>query len=131
MLAARNRLRRSVDFRRAVRHGARASRPTLVLHVLLDSDDAAAVAGASTLQAAPARVGFVVGRAVGGGVVRNRVQRQLRHLLRERVSRLPAGSLVVVRATPAAAGAEAAALAQDVDAALSQLLGSVVDRGRR
>jgi ribonuclease P protein component len=131
VLAARNRLRRSVDYRRTVRYGARASRPTLVLHILLESHDAAAVAGASSHEAAPAQVGFVVGRAVGGAVVRNRVQRRLRHLLRERVSRLPAGSMVVVRATPAAAGAQAAALAQDVDAALSQLVGAAADRGRR
>ena len=51
----------------------------------------------------PARVGFVVSRAVGSAVTRNRVKRRLRHLMRERVAGLDRGSLLVVRANPAAA----------------------------
>lgn len=67
-----------------------------------------------------ARVGFVVPRAVGGAVVRNRVRRQLRHLMRARLAELPAGSSVVVRALPAAATVSATILAADLDAALSR-----------
>ena len=67
------------------------------------------------------KVGFVVGRSVGGAVVRHRVQRQLRHLMRARLDRLPRGALVVVRALPAAAGTRSARLGEDLDAALRRL----------
>jgi ribonuclease P protein component len=70
----------------------------------------------------PARVGFVVGKAVGGSVVRHRVQRRLRHLMRTRLGSLPAGALVVVRALPAAACASSAVLARDLDAALDAVI---------
>ncbi len=70
-------------------------------------------------------VGFVVGRAVGGSVQRHRVTRQLRHLVRARLDRLPGGSRTVVRALPAAHGRHAAELAADLDAALGALLRGV------
>ena len=72
--------------------------------------------------ASAARVGFVVGRAVGNSVIRHRTVRRLRHLVRDRLHRLPAGSIVVVRALPPAAGADSAALGRDLDAALARLL---------
>lgn len=71
------------------------------------------------------RAGFVVSKAVGNAVVRNRVKRRLRHLVRERLSQLPAGSLVVVRALPGAGDAGLDELARDLDAALQRLLGGV------
>ena len=46
----------------------------------------------------PARVGFVVPRAVGPAVIRNQVRRRLRHLVRDRLDRLPDGTRLVVRA---------------------------------
>jgi ribonuclease P protein component len=64
-----------------------------------------------------------VSKAVGGSVERNLVKRRLRHLVRERLSVLPPGSLVVVRALPGAGGADHAQLALDLDAALTRLLG--------
>lgn len=67
---------------------------------------------------APPKVGFVVSRAVGNAVTRNRVRRRLRHLAREHVVDLPAGALVVVRALPAAATAPYRRLAADLAAAL-------------
>jgi ribonuclease P protein component len=69
----------------------------------------------------PPRVGLVVSKGVGGSVVRHRVSRQLRHLLRDRLDRLPAGSRLVVRAAPAAASASSAALGVDLDAALARV----------
>lgn len=71
-------------------------------------------------------MGFVVGRTVGGAVIRHRVQRQLRHLMRARLNVLPAGALVVVRALPAAAGMSSAALGADLDRTLRRLLDSSV-----
>jgi len=73
----------------------------------------------------PALVGFVVSRAVGPAVVRNRVKRRLRALVADRVGQLPAGLLLVVRANPAASTASGTALAADVDAALPRLLRAI------
>jgi ribonuclease P protein component len=63
-------------------------------------------------------VGFVVGRAVGPAVTRNQVRRRLQHLIAARLDRLPAGTRLVVRATPGAAGRSSAARADALDAAL-------------
>jgi len=68
------------------------------------------------------RVGFVVSKAVGNAVMRNRVKRRLRHLVQERLVALPDESLLVVRALPAAADASYATLATDLDAALRRLV---------
>jgi ribonuclease P protein component len=95
VLPAAARLTSGESFRRGVREGRRAGSRTLVLHLAVS-------AGAGE---APARAGFVVGRSVGGAVVRNRVRRRLRHLVRERYADLPAGTTLVVRALPAAADA--------------------------
>jgi ribonuclease P protein component len=68
----------------------------------------------------PARIGFVVSRAVGNSVVRHRVQRRLRHLCRERLGDLPPGCELVVRALPAAAAASYAELGADLDRCLQR-----------
>lgn len=73
----------------------------------------------------PPVVGFVVSRAVGNAVVRNRVKRRLRHLAREHVSSLPGSCVLVVRALPAAGGAPGRALAED----LAHCVGRVTVRG--
>lgn len=67
-------------------------------------------------------VGFVVSKAVGNAVVRNRVKRRLRALVRDRMTSLPPGSLVVVRALPASAEADFARLGVDLDACLGRSL---------
>ncbi|MFF0266050.1 ribonuclease P protein component [Kribbella sp. NPDC004536] len=110
MLPASNRLRRSDDFRRAVRSGRRAARRAVVLHVLAEAG-----------QPGPPRVGFVVNKAVGNAVLRNRVHRRLRAVLASRLPDLPAGSLTVVRALPSSAAASYDELVADVDGALRRL----------
>ncbi|MEU7697294.1 MULTISPECIES: ribonuclease P protein component [unclassified Streptomyces] len=119
MLPTENRLRRREDFATAVRRGRRAGRPLLVVHLRSGATNPHAP-GES---ASPARAGFVVSKAVGGAVVRNKVKRRLRHLVRDRLTELPPGSLVVVRALPGAGDAEHAQLSRDLDAALQRLLG--------
>jgi ribonuclease P protein component len=71
----------------------------------------------------PARVGFVVSRAVGNSVVRHRVQRRLRHLCRERLSAFPSGCEIVIRALAPAAVASYAELGADLDRCLQRGLG--------
>ena len=121
MLPTENRLRRRQDFATAVRRGRRAGRPLLVVHLSNDSDTRDPHAAGRS--ASPARAGFVVSKAVGNAVTRNLVKRRLRHLVRERLSVLPPGSLVVVRALPRAGDADHSQLARDLDAALGRLLG--------
>nr|WP_255629073.1 ribonuclease P protein component [Cellulomonas wangsupingiae] len=100
-------MRRSADFQQAVRRGARGGRDTLVVHLTTTTDPG------------PPAVGLVVSKAVGNAVTRNRVKRRLRALVTARLDALPAGSLLVVRAQAAAAGATSSRLAQDLDAALA------------
>ncbi|RLV01436.1 ribonuclease P protein component [Streptomyces griseocarneus] len=119
MLPSESRLRRREDFAIAVRRGRRAGRPLLVVHLRTGTTDPH-TPGETAL---PVRAGFVVSKAVGVAVVRNRVKRRLRHLMRERLDLLPAGSLVVVRALPGAGEADHDQLARDLDTALQRLLG--------
>ena len=70
----------------------------------------------------PARVGFVVSKAVGNAVVRNRVKRRLRHLAREHVSSLPGSAVLVVRALPDAAAAAYPELGADLTRCLERVL---------
>ena len=109
MLAAAQRMRRSADFTAAVRGGRRAGRGTVVVHFL----------GEKPAQTSAACAGFVVSKAVGNAVVRNRVRRRLRHLVRPLLGGLPAGSLLVIRALPAAAEASFATLGGDLERALA------------
>jgi ribonuclease P protein component len=74
-------------------------------------------------QACPGpRAGFVVGKAVGGSVVRHRVTRRLRAVVRDELDRLPATADLVVRARPEAATATSRQLARDLRSGLDRLL---------
>jgi len=106
VLAAEQRLRRAAEFSAAVRTGDRGSRGGLVVH-LLRGDRATAP-----------RAGFVVPRAVGPAVTRNKIRRRLRHLLRDRMRTLAPGTDLVVRVLPAAAGETYQRLGEDLDAAI-------------
>lgn len=113
----------------AVRGGRRAGRGIVVVHLDLPTMSPSAGPESATLEparpavaeqdSAPARAGFVVSKAVGPAVVRNTVRRRLRHLVRERLTTLPAGTTLVVRALPGAADLPYDRLAADLDAALA------------
>jgi ribonuclease P protein component len=96
-----------VDFRSVVRSGRRASSRLVVVHLTTDQPSAST------------RVGFVVSRAVGPAVVRNRVKRRLRHLMRDRLGDVPPGAMMVVRANPAARTASYGEVARDLDRCLA------------
>jgi ribonuclease P protein component len=144
MLAATDRLRRRDEFSATVAGGRRAARGALVVHAAARPmaavetvkpdgppdhrvEEAVLKAPSTRNQVRNApkpavRAGFVVSKAVGGAVVRNRVRRRLRHLMRSRLDRLPDGTDVVVRATPAAADRTYAGLGADLDGALSVII---------
>lgn len=81
--------------------------------------------GEASASSRPTRVGFVVSRAVGHSVLRHHVQRQLRHLCRERLAALPPGSELVVRALAPAAHATYQELGADLDRCLDRALAGV------
>jgi ribonuclease P protein component len=118
VLDRRHRLTSSAGFSSATRRGRRAGSSTLVVHLHQDPAQDPAQDSAGTPVAAEPRVGLVVARSVGNAVTRNRVRRRLRHLARERLASLPAGSVLVVRALPAAAAASYDGLGRDLDSAL-------------
>ncbi len=79
------------------------------------------------------RVGYSVGKRVGGAVVRNLVRRRLRELMRQQVRTLEAGADsvhwdVVITAQPPAAAASFTDLAAELDSALR---GATQGRSRR
>jgi ribonuclease P protein component len=118
VLPAAHRLHRSADFARALRSGRRCARPALVVHLLVAEPGSVVDAVEPT---AAAKAGVVVSRAVGGSVVRHAVVRRLRALLRDRLERLPAGALLVVRARPLAAATAYRDLGAQLDDCLDRL----------
>jgi ribonuclease P protein component len=140
VLPSESRMRHRSEFTLAVRRGVRAGRPTMTGHLFMAGPPGAVAGGqpgrttgqpgvaagqpdgAAGQPGGPARVGFIVSRAVGSAVVRNRVKRRLRVLVRGYLGVLPAGSLLVVRANPPAAAARQADLAADLDLVMDRLL---------
>ena len=112
MLPARHRLRDRADFTSAVRGpgASRAGGRLIVVHA--NRTDARADL--------PPRVGFVVSKAVGNAVVRNRTKRRLRASVATHLHGIPSGIDLVVRANPAAAEA--------TFAELDSALGRQIDR---
>ncbi len=107
MLPARSRLRNPGDFRDTLRQGVRCGRESLVVHARRTPD-------------ASSRAGFIVSKAVGNAVNRNRVKRRLRHLAAHALPSAPFGVDLVVRALPPAA--TTTQLAADFDSALASAL---------
>ncbi|WP_141778546.1 ribonuclease P protein component [Nocardioides albertanoniae] len=115
MLPRRHRLVDSSGFKEAVRRGKRAGSKSLVVHLFVPG------AGAADQVDGP-QVGFVVSKAVGPAVVRNRVKRRLRHQARESLSGLPGSAVLVVRALPASADAGYDELGADLRSCLERVL---------
>ncbi|AEH07597.1 MULTISPECIES: ribonuclease P protein component [Protofrankia] len=118
MLPVRNRVRTRAEHASISGAGRRGRSGPLVIHSLI-VDNHAVDGGPEPVVTLPPRVGFVVGRKVGNAVVRNRVRRRLREQVRARLDRLPAGTLVIVRALPESATAS------------SDELGRALERGLR
>lgn len=124
MLPAGHRLRESADFSAALRGnggaaGVRFGSRLIVVHA--NSTD--------TRAGLPPRVGFVVSKAVGGAVVRNRTKRRLRALMAARIARIPTGTDVVIRANSVAAQANSRELGAELDLLLGKALAKLETRG--
>ena len=110
MLPRAHRMVDPEDFATTIRRGSRAGNAMVVVHCRTDGDS-------------PSLVGFVVPkRALAHATARNRVKRQLRHLMRERVDELPAGTHVVIRVQREAHGADHSSLVSALDNALGRAL---------
>ncbi|MEX5302051.1 ribonuclease P protein component [Kocuria sabuli] len=101
MLPEQHRIRTSAQFSATTRSGARNGRRNVVVYVR------------PTAEERPARFGFVVSKAVGNAVRRNKVKRRLRELAQTTVRQAPYGYDVVVRALPPASAADWAELTAD------------------
>ena len=130
MLPATSRLHTAADFNEVVRRGRRASRSLVTVHALIGAPAAVSgppsadptASGGTASAPLPARAGLVVSKAVGNSVVRHRTSRRLRHLLRDRLTALPEGTRLVVRAAAGAGAAPSTALAAELDSALGSAL---------
>lgn len=109
MLPSAHRLTRSAEFLATTRRGTKVSRPCFVVHVMppLASDSGSR----------PTRIGFAVGKGVGGSVTRHSVARRLRWQARNSLPLLPDGCTVVVRALPKAAQASSTRLGEELRSA--------------
>jgi ribonuclease P protein component len=116
VLPAAQRLTQPRTFQTATRRGSRATSRTLVTHLWTPGGDERP------------RVGFVVSRAVGNAVVRNRVKRRLRHLVREHLASLPDSAVLVLRALPPAAAASSSELGADLVRCLTSSISWKADR---
>ena len=115
MLPTVHRLTSPEHFREAVRRGRRSGGPTVVVHLLVPTGGG--------LPQRP-RAGFVVSKAVGNAVVRNRTKRRLRAAVASQLAGIPMGIDVVVRAQPAASNATF----HELTAALVPLLQRAIGR---
>jgi ribonuclease P protein component len=162
VLPRERRVRTPADFTQTLRSGARTGRRNLVVSAYLsDSASGAPFDAPRGAQAEPpvttsavaadegsldesgpeafqasddrVRVGFVVSKAVGNAVVRNRVKRRLRAAVAEQLTgRLKGhpGATVVVRALPPSGTAEWGELKNDLDSALAGALRKAAGRRR-
>jgi ribonuclease P protein component len=114
VLSSAHRLTDGASFRETTRKGRRSGARTVVVHLATDL----------SVDGMP-QVGFVVSKAVGNAVIRNRVKRRLRHLAREHVSSLPGSAVLVVRALPASASATYGELSSDLARCLARVRSEV------
>jgi ribonuclease P protein component len=118
MLPAEHRLRSSMDFAAVTRRGDKARFGSLVVYLLPGQ------ASDQPAMSTPARFGLVVGKSVGGSVVRHAVSRRLRAQLRTRLELVPASARVVVRALPMAGSESSESFGRDLDRAFTRLSGA-------
>ena len=113
MLAKSARLTESGDFARATKSGIRYSSTNFVGYLYLTESDQ------------PARAGLIISKAVGSSVTRHRLARKIRHCIFNNYSRLPTGSLLVIRGLNKSATADCAS---EISIVVAHLLRKAKDR---
>ena len=108
MLAKQHRVLSGNDFKATVRRGKRFASPHAVVY---------AVRGEQT---EPPRFGFIVSKAVGNAVVRNRLRRRLRSIAAESLRDRTSGPTVVVRILPETAALSWDALRSEISVTLQK-----------
>ena len=112
MLAQQHRMRTKVQFSETTRSGVRTGRRNLVLYAVKKHDE-------------PTLAGFIVSKAVGNAVTRNKTKRRLRGLAAETITQHPTGYWIAIRALPASASASWDELKNDYDSAMVAVLAKI------
>ena len=114
MLPVDARLTQSSDFARATKSGIRVTTQHFVGYLYISP----------VTNAASAKCGLIISKAVGGSVKRHRVARKVRHAITPLIPSLPTGALLVIRA-----------LGQDGDSNLeteiSELITKLISRSHK
>lgn len=108
MLAKAHRITRGADYRAIVRRGRRVALDHTVTYVRSGSSES------------PVRFGFIVGKAVGNAVRRNRLRRQMKAVCLQLLPQLREGTDIVVRALPASADVTWATLQEEITRAVTR-----------
>jgi ribonuclease P protein component len=110
VLSKANRVTHPSEFRLVVRSGRRYTAPHCVVHVV------------SGEHPCSVRFGFIVSKATGNAVARNRVRRRLRSAAAELLPSVPVGSVIVVRALAGADEAEWATLHAEIAEGIDRIV---------
>lgn len=106
MLAKPNRVLRGEDFRATMRRGNRTATKNALVYI------------AQRAGTEPARFGFVVSKAVGNSVTRNRIRRRLRAVSAESLAAGVSGVDIVVRPLAGSAALSWATLHEEIGQAI-------------
>jgi ribonuclease P protein component len=109
------RLLKHSDFERVYKQGRRQLSSHMTVFFLRKADGGA-------------RVGFTVGRILGGAVQRNRIKRRMREAVRLRQSALQGAVDIVINPKKAVLHAEFAVLLEEVDRAFTVIAKKLADR---
>ena len=110
MLSKTNRVTHPNDFRLAVRRGRRYSAPHCVIHIVNNE------------RSEGVRFGFIVSKAVGNAVVRNKVRRRLRAAAARLLPEVHGSSDIVVRALVGSAQAECTTLQAEIAEGIDRIV---------
>ena len=114
MLPKNARLTASADFARTTKSGTRVTSENFVGYLYISP---------VTNQDLP-KCGLIVNKSVGGAVVRHTLARKLRHAVVPQITKLPSGSLLVIRAL-------AKNNSEPVGAEVEKLVNKLLDRANR
>ncbi|WP_336660102.1 ribonuclease P protein component [Leucobacter sp. USHLN153] len=109
MPARHHRITRGQDYRQIVRAGRRVGGALCITHAVLRSPGE------------PARFGFIISKAVGNAVTRNRVRRRMKAVIESRLHSGVSSVDIVFRALPAVAEATFGELRREMERALDRV----------